>query len=105
MNLIDFSNCPYSNRHGMYGGMAGDKDGILYNNENWIIKYPKNMDTMNGVDKTQHQYTTAPLSEYIGSHIYKILGYNVHETLLGVRNNKIVVACKDFCETRGALVL
>ena len=43
-------------------------------------------------------YTTAPLSEYIGSHIYEILGYDVHCTILGYRNHKLVVGCKDFAE-------
>ena len=47
-------------------------------------------------------YVTSPLSEYIGSNIYKILGYNVHETILGVcfdgKRNKVVCACKDFIQ-------
>lgn len=41
-------------------------------------------------------YSTAPLSEYIGSQIFNILGYDVHRTFLGERNDKLVVACKDF---------
>ena len=48
-------------------------------------------------------YTTAPLSEYIGSHIYGILGIDVHETLLGIRRNKLVVTCKDFQKHMGDL--
>lgn len=48
-------------------------------------------------------YTTAPLSEYIGSHVYKILGFEVHDTVLGIKKEKTVVACKDFCEVRGGL--
>lgn len=101
IDIINFSDCAYSNRHGRYGGNAGDKDGIIYNNENWIIKYPKNTKSMMG-DNLPH-YTSAPLSEYIGSHIYEILGYDVHETLLGIRQNKLVVACKDFQKHFGDL--
>ncbi|MBR0295574.1 MAG: CtkA family protein [Bacilli bacterium] len=45
-------------------------------------------------------YATSPLSEYIGSHIYQILGYDVHKTLLGIcfdgKRYKVVCACKDF---------
>ena len=45
-------------------------------------------------------YVTSPLSEYIGSQIYKILGYDVYDTILGVcfdgKKEKIVCACKDF---------
>ena len=49
---------------------------------------------------TGMSYVTSPLSEYIGSHIYEILGYDVHKTVLGICNdgkrNKVVCACKDF---------
>lgn len=98
--IIDFSKCETNERNGTYGGFAGDKEGIVYEGENWIIKYPKSTRGMRG---NLVSYTTSPLSEYIGSHIYAILGYDVHETRLGIRNNKLVVACKDFCEKEGAL--
>lgn len=101
LNLIDFNDCKLSDRNGTYGGQAGRKDGIIYNDEYWIIKYPKTTEGMNRVDGLS--YTTAPLSEFIGSHIYAMLGYNVHETLLGVRNEHVVVACKDFCKHTGDL--
>ena len=103
MNIIDFNKCPYSDRHGTYGGMAGYKDGVIYNGENWIVKYPKaTREVMKGENVIS--YTTSPLSEYIGSHIFEILGYCVHKTLLVDRNDKIAVACKDFCKNRGDLV-
>ena len=102
-NIIDFSNCPYSIKHGSYGGKAGDKDGILYNNSMYIIKYPKPSRYYQNINDMS--YVTSPLSEYIGSHIYNILGYDVHETVLGYRNNKIVVACKDFCQTPGMTLM
>lgn len=92
--MVDFSDCPYSYRHGQYGGQAGDKDGIVYKGECWIVKYPKSTRSMQGDNLPS--YTTSPLSEYIGSHIYGILGFDVHDTLLGKRNNQIVVACRDF---------
>ncbi|MBR0090871.1 MAG: HipA domain-containing protein [Lachnospiraceae bacterium] len=100
MQIIDFTNCILSERAGTYGGNAGFKDGIIYEGENWIIKYPK---TTKGMRVDDISYTTSPLSEYIGSHVYDILGYDVHETLLGYRNEKIVVACKDFCRYEGEL--
>lgn len=94
MSLVNFDSCPYSAKHGMYGGNAGDKDGVVYNDAEWIIKYPKT--TVNMVGNNIASYTTSHLSEYIGSQIYKILGIPVHETILGTRHNRIVVACKDF---------
>ena len=98
MKLIDFSNCPLSDRNLEYAGSAGEKRGIIYNNAYWFLKFPKNTIGMNRV--TGLSYVTSPLSEYIGSQIYKILGYDVHDTILGVcfdgKKEKIVCACKDF---------
>ena len=90
--IYDLSNLQYSNRHGTYGGINGNKDGVILNDEYWIVKYPK----MKNI--------SSPLSEYIGSHIYGILGLPVHDTILGIRDHKLVVVCKDFCETRGQLM-
>lgn len=91
--IIDFSKCKFSKKHGSYGGTSGAKEGIIYNGQNWIIKYPKNM---NNKLPSESSYTSSPISEYIGSNIYKILGYPVQDTLLGLRNDKLIVACKDF---------
>lgn len=102
VEIKDFNKCEYSDRHGTYGGMAGYKDGVIYNDEYWIIKYPKATTDFKN-DTPIISYTTAPVSEFIGSHIYDILGYDVHETLLVERKNKIAVACKDFCRHRGDL--
>ena len=98
IEIVDFTNCKLSNRNLEYAGRAGEKRGIIYNKELWFLKFPKNTIGMNRV--TGLSYVTSPLSEYIGSQIYKILGYDVHETILGICNdgkrNKVVCACKDF---------
>ncbi|MFI3326005.1 MAG: CtkA family protein [Clostridia bacterium] len=57
-----------------------------------MLKFPKKTDTMRNV---QISYTTSPISEYLGSQIYASVGIPVHETKLGVFDNKLVVACKD----------
>lgn len=94
MRIVDLNDCKYSIKNGSYLGASGSKDGIIYNDKEWLVKYPLNI---RGYDRTGGaSYSTSPLSEYIGSHIYEILGYDVHETILGERNNKIVVACCDF---------
>lgn len=102
MCIYDFSSCLFSDRNGTYGGNSGDKEGVLINGEPWIIKYPKKGSRLNNV--TDILYSTTPVSEYIGSHVYEILGYPVHKTLLGIRNNHVVVACKDLCEEDTRLV-
>ena len=103
MEIFDFTECEYSNRNGSYGGAAGDKDGIIINGEPWIAKYPKSNEGMAKSDKLSST-TQTPLSEFIGSHIYGILGYPVHETLLGIRKGFVVVACKDFCDEKTRLL-
>lgn len=100
--IYDLNNYDYSPRHGMYAGNSGDKDGLLINGENWIIKYPKSTRGFTNVGTLS--YTTSPLSEYLGSHIYQILGYPVHRTVLGIREGQVVVGCKDFCKDGENLV-
>ncbi len=100
IEMIDFTSCELSPRNLEYGGRAGEKKGILYKGSFWFLKFPKNTQ---GMDKVKGlSYVTSPLSEFIGSNIYRILGYDVHETLLGVcfdgKRNKVVCACKDFIE-------
>lgn len=99
--IYNFQDCPLSDRNGTYGGNSGDKEGILIRDEPWIVKYPKSGKTLHNADLS---YTASPVSEYLGSHIYELLGYPVHETLLGVRNHHVVVACRDFCDDHHRLV-
>lgn len=91
IKIENFDNVDYSGIS--YGGHGGSKKGIIINKEKWFLKYPKSTKSMNVEGLS---YTTTPLSEYIGSHIYEILGIDVHDTKLGIANNKVVVACKDF---------
>ena len=42
IEMIDFSNCGLSSRNLEYGGRAGEKKGIIYNNDFWFLKFPKN---------------------------------------------------------------
>ena len=91
--VIDFNRCEYSDKNGSYGGLAGNKDGLLFDGYEWMVKYPKNLSQFRGQNAS---YSTSPLSEFLGSHIYQLLGFDTHDTLLGERNGKIVCACKDF---------
>ena len=51
--IVDISNELMSDRAGTYGGRAGFKDGIIYNNEYWIVKYPKSTVGMDVEDIVQ----------------------------------------------------
>ena len=81
---FDFSNYPLSNIR--YGG-SERKLGILINGEPYMLKFQK---------ITQFAKRNNHLSEYLGSHIFELLGFNVHQTYLGSYKNEAVVACKDF---------
>lgn len=105
--LLDFSNHRLSSRNLQYGGRAGEKRGIIIDDDFWFLKFPKTTRGMQNVKGIS--YVTSPLSEYIGSNIFKILGYNAHKTRLGIcfdgKRYKVVCACKDFIRDDGDEVL
>lgn len=101
MEIYDLENCKTNDRNGTYGGHSGYKEGIIWNDKNWIVKYSKKT---REIEEDLLSCMTSPLSEFIGSHIYEILGYDVHSTRLGIRDRRIVVVCKDFCENKGDLM-
>lgn len=81
---MDFSNFKISNRY--YGG-SERKIGITDGTNFYILKFRKRSDFG---EKFNH------ISEFLGSHIFQILGYNVHDTLLGTYKKEEVVRCLDF---------
>lgn len=84
-----------------YGGNAGQKRAYAYSGTAWMVKFPENTRSLQG--KHLPSYTSSPISEYIGSHIYASLGIPVHDTVLGVCAGKVVVGCRDFSD-RGDLI-
>lgn len=92
--MIDFTNCGI-NKFKYYGGKNGGKICIIYNNEDYMLKFPA---INEGI--SQHGYSNNCISEYIACNIIRTLGLKVQETILGTYaingNEKIVVACKDF---------
>ena len=84
MSMIDFTKCKLSGRY--YGG-SEKKLGIIFNKEKYMLKFQK---------KTPFGFRYNTISEYIGSHVYQMLGFNVQLTYLGTFKNDNVVACKDF---------
>jgi hypothetical protein len=90
--MIDFSACSIDPFR-MYGGGNGNKIGIIYEGATYMLKFPPK-------EKRRVHYTNACLSEYLGCHIYELLGIEAQETLYGVYRiqgkDKKVVACMDF---------
>lgn len=91
--MIDFTDLP--RRKKTYTGANGSKIAVVYNGELYMLKFP----VLPSRNK-EMSYTNGCISEYLGSHIFEIIGIPVQETLLGtfIRNGKekVVVACKDF---------
>lgn len=99
IEIKNLDSCEVTNKG--YGGHSGSKKSIIIDNEKWLLKYPKSTKSMNVVGLS---YTTTPLSEYLGSHIYETIGVDTHKTILGISNGKLVVACKDFLKNTEEII-
>ncbi len=84
MEFFDFTNCKLSKN--FYGG-SEKKIGIVFGDSLFMLKFQK---------KTPFGLRNNTISEYLGSHIYQMLGFTCHDTFLGIYKGENVVACKDF---------
>lgn len=91
--MIDFTSAKVKNK--AYAGANGSKISVIYNNEQYMLKFPP-LPTIN----KEMSYTNSCISEYIGCKIFDSVGIPVQETVIGTYTSngreKIVVACKDF---------
>ena len=91
--MIDFTAMP--TRKKAYAGANGGKIAIVYEDEQYMLKFPPHPKR-----NKELSYTNSCISEYLGSHIFEIVGIPVQETMLGTYTvngkEKVVVACKDF---------
>ena len=91
--MLDFTNL--STKKKAYGGANGSKLSVIYNDELYMLKLP-----MHALKNPNLSYTNSCTSEYLGCHIFNMLGIKAQETLLGTYKYhdkvKAVVACKDF---------
>lgn len=91
--MIDFTNAERTNKG--YNGANGNKIQVKYDNEKYMLKFPPVAARNDALD-----YSNGCISEYLGSHIFQMLGIPAQDTLLGtftVQNKvKTVVACRDF---------
>lgn len=81
---IDFGNCPLS---GVFYGGNEKKLGILFDDERYMLKFRKN---------TPLEKRNNHISEYLGSHIFGLLGIKSQKTVLGFYKGEKVTACRDF---------
>lgn len=89
MDLVDFAGYMRGSIH--YGG-SERKESILIPNgdgtfSDYMLKFRK---------KTPFGARNNHVSEYLGSHVFDLLGYDVQKTFLGTFEGEDVVACKSF---------
>lgn len=87
---LNFTNAQI-NKFRMYGGNNGNKISILFQGENYMLKFPPKPSK-----NPEMSYTNSCISEYVACHVFESLGMETQKTLLGRYGDKIVVACKDF---------
>ncbi len=93
--MVDFSNSIEELNN--YKG-SEKKKTLIYNGKKYLVKFPDPITAKN----KNISYINNALSEYVGSNIFKIIGFKVQNTILGTYTyngkKKIVCACEDFTD-------
>lgn len=93
--MIDFTNAIEEFNH--YKG-SEKKKTLIYNNKKYLVKFPDPIREKN----KNISYINNAFSEYVGSNIFKIAGFETQNTILGKYKyngkEKIVCACEDFTD-------
>lgn len=98
--MIDFTNAieEFNNYKG-----SEKKKTLIYNNKKYLVKFPDPIREKN----KNISYINNAFSEYIGSNIFKIIGFKTQNTVLGKYEyngkEKIVCACEDFTDNENVL--
>ena len=91
--MKDFSS--YTVNDKVFFSGAEKKEEIIIDGFRYIMKYQKN---------SEIGLVYNHVSEYMGSHVFSILGMPVQETFLGTYNGKEVVLLKNFCKEDEKLI-
>lgn len=98
--MIDFTNAieEFNNYRG-----SEKKKTLIYNNKKYLVKFPDPVREKN----KNISYINNAFSEYIGSNVFKIVGFKTQNTILGryeyKGKEKIVCACEDFTDSENVL--
>ncbi len=98
--MIDFTNAIEE-----FNGYKGSekKKTLIYNNKKYLVKFPDPIREKN----KNISYINNAFSEYVGSNIFKIVGFKTQNTILGKYEyngkEKIVCACEDFTDNENIL--
>ena len=98
--MIDFTNA--TEEFNNYKG-SEKKKTLIYNNKKYLVKFPDPVREKN----KNISYINNAFSEYIGSNVFKIVGFKTQNTVLGKYEykgkEKIVCACEDFTDNENVL--
>ena len=98
--MINFTNCKEELNN--YKG-SEKKKTLIYENKKYLVKFPDPIREKN----KNISYINNAFSEYIGSNIFKIVGFPTQNTILGIykynEKEKIVCACEDFTDSNKIL--
>ena len=98
--MINFTNCKEELNN--YKG-SEKKKTLIYENKKYLVKFPDPIREKN----KNISYINNAFSEYIGSNIFKIIGFSTQNTILGIykynEKEKIVCACEDFTDSNKTL--
>jgi len=79
------------------------KKTLIYDNKKYLVKFPDPVREKN----KNISYINNAFSEYVGSNVFKILGFETQNTILGTytynEKEKIVCACEDFTDNNNVL--
>ncbi len=93
--MIDFTNA--KEEMNSYKG-SEKKKTLIYDNKRYLVKFPDPIRKKN----KNISYINNAFSEYVGSNIFKLVGFETQNTILGVYKYndkvKIVCACEDFTD-------
>ena len=98
--MIDFTNA--IEEFNKYKG-SEKKKNLIYDSKRYLVKFPDPIREKN----KNISYINNAYSEYVGSNIFRIVGFKVQNTILGKYkyngNDKIVCACEDFTDEENEL--
>lgn len=98
--MIDFTNCVEEMNN--YKG-SEKKKTLIFEDKRYLVKFPDPVREKN----KNISYINNSLSEYVGSNIFKLVGFETQETLLGKYKfngvEKTVCACLDFTDDENEL--
>lgn len=98
--MVDFTDCIEELNN--YKG-SEKKKTLVYNNKKYLVKFPDPIREKN----KEISYINNAFSEYVGSNIFRLVGFKTQNTILGkyVYNGKekIVCGCEDFTDVDNIL--